>query len=370
MRVPMIDLTRRDPDELAELREAFERVLASGRFILGPEVEAFEAECAAYLGAKHAIGVSSGTDALLVSLMALGIGPGDEVLCPAYSFVATAEVVVRVGAKPVFADIDEATMNLDPEDAARRVTKRTRALLPVHLFGLCADMARLEALAREHGLFVVEDAAQAFGAEHRGRKAGTMGTFGCFSFFPTKNLGGFGDGGLVVTADDELAARVRSLRQHGARERGRFERIGGNFRLDALQAALLRVELPRVDARIAARRANAARYRERLRDAERAGRIVLPSADPTHTYNQLVVRCEARDALRARLRERGVASEVYYDATLPEQACFGAGEGPSLPVAHAASRTSLALPVAPELGVEEVELAADAIAQLCRVERG
>ena len=237
--VPLLDLTRTDESLEKELQEAFTRVMKSGRYILGPEVEALESECAEYLGCRHAIAVSSGTDALLISLMALGIGPGDEVICPSYSFFASAGCVWRCGARPVFADIVADTYNVSPEDIARKLSPRTRAILPVHLFGQCAEMDPIVELAREREIPVIEDAAQAIGAEYRGRRAGRFGQLACFSFFPTKNLGGFGDGGLVSCEDEELAARLRMLRVHGGEPKYHHKLVGGNFRFGALEAALL-----------------------------------------------------------------------------------------------------------------------------------
>jgi len=262
MPVPLLDLARQNAALHDELTAAFERVLRSGHFILGPEVAEYENECAAMLGARHAIAVSSGTDAILVALMALGIGYGDEVICPAFTFFATAGCVSRLGATPVFADIRSDDFNLDSADAGRRITPRTKAIIPVHLFGQSAEMEPLLALAREHNLAIVEDAAQSFGARHGGRFCGTMGDAGAFSFFPSKNLGGFGDGGLVVTNRDDLAERIRLLRTHGAKPKYYHKLVGGNFRLDALQCALLRVKLPHLKEYSAARSRNAALYVE------------------------------------------------------------------------------------------------------------
>jgi dTDP-4-amino-4,6-dideoxygalactose transaminase len=359
--VPFFDPTRGDAALEAELTEAFLRVLRSGKFILGREVEAFEAACAGYLGARHAIGVSSGTDALTVALLALGVGPGDEVICPAYTFFATAGAVARLGAAPVFADIDPGSFAIDPASIAAALSPRTRAIMAVHLFGRCADV---EAIAATAGpVPIIEDAAQAMGAAPPNppdRKAGTAGALGCFSFFPTKNLGGFGDGGLVVTADDAIAERARLLRAHGARPRNHHLAVGGNYRLDALQAALLAVKLPGLDARIARRAAHAARYEALFREAGLTGdRLELPAAAPGATFNQYVIRVRgegARDRLRRFLTERGVGTEIYYPAPLHRQPCFealGHGEG-SFPHAEAAARETLALPIFPELGDDEI----------------
>ncbi|WP_438024451.1 DegT/DnrJ/EryC1/StrS family aminotransferase [Sorangium sp. So ce233] len=358
--VPFFDRARGDLAMQDELAAVFQSVIRSGQYILGPEVEAFESACAAYLGVRHAIGVSSGTDALLVALMALGIGAGDEVVCPAYTFFATAGAVHRTGARPVFADVLPGSFNVDPASVARVLTERTRAVIAVHLFGDCAPMDELLAVARGRGLPVIEDAAQAFGAE----RAGALGLMGCFSFFPTKNLGGFGDGGLVTTDRDDLAARVRSLRAQGAPRKHHHALVGGNFRLDALQAALLRRKLPRLGALLERRRGHAARYAALLGGAGLP--VALPGAGSAgHTFNQYVIRLEdgsRRDPLRSFLAERGIGAEVYYPAPLHLQPCF-APIGPpagSLPVAEAAARETLALPIFPELTDEEIDRVAAA----------
>ena len=357
-RVPFFERTRGDAAVEGELVAAFQRVLRSGQFILGGEVVALERACATYLGVPHAIGVSSGTDALTVALLALGVGPGDEVVCPAYTFFATAGAIARLGARPVFADVEPRRLMLDPAGLARALTPRTRAVVPVHLFGGCADLDALAAVAGSIPL--VEDAAQAIGAELGAAKAGTVGALGCFSFFPSKNLGGFGDGGLVVTRDDALAERARVLRVHGARPKHHHAILGGNFRLDALQAALLQVKLQGLDEAIARRAAHAARYDALFHEAGLAGGALgLPEAAPGATFNQYVVRVPGagtRDRLRAFLAEQGVGTEVYYPAPLHLQPCFAAlghGEG-SFPVAEAAARETVALPIFPELEAEEV----------------
>lgn len=360
--VPFFDRTRGDAALEGELTAAFQRVLRGGRYILGPEVEAFERACAEALGVRHAIGVSSGSDAVLAALMALGVGPGDEVICPAYTFFATAGAIARLGATPVFVDIDPATYLIDPAAVAARLSPRTRAIVPVHLFGQCADVAALQALS---ALPIVEDAAQAFGALHHGRSAGSMGALGCFSFFPTKNLGGLGDGGLVTTDDAALAARVRALRAHGAPVKHHHTEVGGNFRLDALQAALLRVLLPRVGDALALRRSHAARY-DALFAAAHLAAVVPPLASPFATYNQYVIRVRgagARDGLRTFLADNGVGTEVYYPVALHRQPCFaalGLGEG-SLPAAESAARETLALPIYPELTAAEIDLVVEQI---------
>ena len=264
MKVPLLDVNAQNLPLEEELTAAFTRVLHSGRFIMGPEVEALEAEVAEFVGARHGIGVTSGTDAILVALMALDIGPGDEVLCPAFTFFATAGCISRTGATPVFVDACPGCFNLDPDDAARKVTERTKAIIPVHLFGQSAEMDAVMALAREHNLRVIEDGAQAIGARYRGRGCGSMGDFGTYSFFPSKNLGGFGDGGMVVCNDDDLAERARILRMHGSKPKYFHREVGGNFRLDPLQAALLRVKLRRYGDYTRARQENAAYYTGKL----------------------------------------------------------------------------------------------------------
>lgn len=373
--VPLLDLRRGRSGLALELTAAFERVLESGQYILGPEVEAFETECARYLGAEHAIGVSSGTDALVVSLMALGIGPGAEVICPAYTFFATAGSIHRVGARPVFVDSQSHGFNLDPADVERKLTPNTRAIIVVHLFGECAPMQPLLALAKARGIVLIEDAAQAFGAEHQGQRAGTFGDVGCFSFFPSKNLGGFGDGGLVTTNSSALSERIRTLRAQGAKTKHQHDIVGGNFRLDALQAALLRVKLRHLDEYTAARRRNAGLYEAHLlssRFSSRAGaenaatQLVLPSTDKAHhVFNQYVVRtrASARDRARKYLLEMGIGTEIYYPVPLHLQPCFsqfGHKEG-DFPVAEGAARESFALPIFPELTSAEIESVSEAL---------
>ncbi len=363
--VPLLDL-RREPELDLALEEAFRRVLRSGHYILGPEVDALEAECASYLGVSHALGVSSGTDAILLALMALGIGPGDEVLCPTYTFFATAGTIWRLGARPIFVDIDPVTYNCDVRALAGRITSRTRAIMPVHLFGQAADLDPILALAADRGLAVVEDAAQALGSEYKGRRVGGHGAFGCFSFFPSKNLGALGDAGLLTTNDAALAERARILRTHGGKPKYHHQVVGGNFRIDALQAALLRVKLPRLDGYTAARQRNAALYDELLLASGQAARgagdrpVLLPAVVASrHIYNQYVIRLPEpghRDRLRAFLKDRGVGTEVYYPVPMHEQACF-AELGHRLgdfPHAEAAARQTLALPIFPELRQDEI----------------
>ena len=350
--VPLLDLQAQYLPLRGELLAAIARVCDSQRFILGEEVGGLERELAESIGVEHAIAVSSGTDAILVALMALGIGRGDEVITPTYSFFATAGCVARLGATPVFVDIDRETFNLDPAAVRAAITPRTRAILPVHLYGLCADMDPILAIAEAAGIAVVEDACQAIGARDKGRQAGSMGTAGCFSFYPTKNLAGFGDGGLVTTNDGSLAREIRLLRNHGAETRYVHTRIGGNFRLDALQAAVLRVKLPHLPGWTERRRRNAERY-DRL-FGEQAGDAVARPIEPGgfhHVYNQYVIRVPRRDHVRNELSARDIGTEIYYPVPFHMQECFASlGYPPgSLPVAEAAAATSLALPIYAEL---------------------
>jgi dTDP-4-amino-4,6-dideoxygalactose transaminase len=350
MKVPLLDLKAQYAPLREELRAAMDRVCDSQHFILGPEVDALEREVADFCGAKAGVGVSSGTDALLLALMAIGVGPGDEVVTTPYSFFATAGVVARLGAKPVFADIDGETFNLRSDRVAAKLTPRTKAILPVHLFGRCADLDPLLGL----GVPVIEDAAQAIGArDGKGRSAGTTGLMGCLSFFPSKNLGGFGDGGMILTNDLELAERLRVLRVHGSKPKYRHKWVGGNFRLDALQAAVLRVKLKHLPAWTAGRRANADRYRKLFAEAKLPVR--LPCDVPGHIYNQFVIRLAGRDAVQKRLAEAGIGTEVYYPVPLHLQECFAAlGHTPgAFPDSEACAADSLALPIYPELSSEQ-----------------
>jgi len=353
MRVPLLDLQAQYSEFRDEAEAAIRRVCDSQWFIMGPEVEALESEIAALCGVAHGIGVSSGTDALLAALMAYDIGPGDEVITTPYSFFATAGVVARLGARPVFVDILPESFNLDHEAAVAAITPRTRALLPVHLYGRCAEMTDVVEAGRQHGIPVIEDAAQAIGARtDAGEIAGSLGDCACFSFFPSKNLGAFGDAGMIVTDDDELADRLRTLRVHGARPKYHHQMIGGNFRIDALQAAVLGVKLPRLEGWTEARRRNADRYRKLFAEADLGDLVVLPSDRPGHIYNQFVIRARDRDRLRDRLSEREIGTEVYYPIPLHLQACFSdlGYEPGDLPNAERAAAETLALPIYPELG--------------------
>jgi dTDP-4-amino-4,6-dideoxygalactose transaminase len=356
--VPLLDLKGQYRSIKGEVDEAISRVVESQYFILGPEVAGLETEVAHYCGVGHGVGMSSGTDALLAALMALDVGPGDDIIVPTYTFFATAGVVARVGATPVFVDIDPVTYNLLPEGVSAAVTPRTRAVIPVHLYGRMADLDAIGEAVAGKGIAIIEDAAQAIGAfDARGRKAGSVGEMGCFSFFPSKNLGGFGDGGMTVTNDPETAGRLKMLRMHGMEPKYYHALVGGNFRLDALQAAVLRVKLSHLDGWTAARRRNAERYRELFGETALEGTVTLPPDEPGHIYNQFVIRTPRRDELQAHLRGRGIGTEIYYPLPLHRQECFaelGYAEG-SLPNAEAAARETLALPVYPELTEEQIE---------------
>lgn len=358
MNVPLLDLKAQYRTIRQDIREAIDRVCDSQHFILGPEVTLLEEEIAAFCGAPFAIGVSSGTDALLCALMAINTTPGDEVITTPLTFFATAGVITRLGARPVFADIDPQTFNLAPEALAGKITSRTKAIIPVHLFGRCADMAPILEVAEKHGLYVIEDAAQAIGAYTDDRRqAGSLGHLGCFSFFPSKNLGAFGDAGMIVTHDETLAERASTLRVHGSSPKYFHCTVGGNFRLDALQAAVLRVKLPYLPSWSRGRRRNADRYRQLFKDMELLEWVVLPEDTPGHIYNQFVVRLPQRDALRNFLNDQGVATEIYYPLPLHLQECFrnlGYRTG-DFPQAEAVSSDSLALPIYPELSAHQQE---------------
>jgi len=362
MPIPLLDLKQ----QYATIRDEALRVTAeiyeSQLFILGKRVEEFERDFAAYCQTRHAIGVSSGTDALLEALMVLGIGPGDEVIVPAYSFFATAGVVSRLNAIPVFVDIDLLDYNIDPTLIEEKITPRTKAIMPVHLYGQCAPMAEINAIAAKHNLAVIEDAAQAVGSEYGGRRAGTIGTLGCFSFFPSKNLGAFGDAGAITTNDDELAQRTIDFRVHGMRPKYFHHYVGGNFRIDALQAAMLHIKLPLLESWHEGRRRNADLYRRYFADAATGARVILPEELPgrRHIYNQYIVRFPegraVRDRVMEHLRKVSIGCEVYYPLTLPQQACFA--DVPSVrdkyPNSDAAAEQTLAIPVFPELKEEQV----------------
>jgi dTDP-4-amino-4,6-dideoxygalactose transaminase len=353
--IPLLDLKAQYAPLREEIRAAVDRVMDSQVFIMGPEVQALEQEVAAYSQCRYGIGMSSGTDALLAALMAVDIGPGHEVITTPYTFFATAGCIARLGARPVFVDIDPRTYNIDTQQLADKITRATRAIIPVHLFGQMADMTPILALAERHGLCVIEDAAQAIGAELDGRRAGSLGQMGCFSFFPSKNLGGFGDGGMVVTNDPSLAAKLDILRKHGSQPKYYHQMIGGNFRLDALQAVVLRIKLQHLDAWTAARQRNADRYQALFAAAgitEAAG-LQLPYTAPArrHIYNQYVVRVPRRDQMLEHLKQARIGTEVYYPVPLHLQECFrGLGYGVGdFPASEAAAQSTLALPIYPEL---------------------
>ncbi len=380
MKVPLLDLKPQYKSLKKEIDDTLIRVAESQYFILGPEVNNLEEKFCEFLNVKHAVGVSSGTDALLLALMAIDIGPGDEVIVPTYSFFATAGVVSRLNAKPVFVDSDPVTFNIKPEDIEKNITDKTKAVIPVHLYGQCADMDPIMEIAGRHNIKVIEDGAQAISAVYSdGRCAGTIGDIGCYSFFPSKNLGCFGDGGLVVTNDDELAEKLVIKRVHGGKPKYYHKVIGGNFRLDALQAAIIGVKLPHLNEWSEKRRQNAALYTElflKHKLAEREGvteiddnnKVLLPKAvyrdlsdkpgmSNYHIYNQYIIRVEDRDELKKYLLESEIATEIYYPIPFHLQECFdflGYKEG-DFPIAEFAAKSSLALPIYPELTGEQIE---------------
>ena len=374
----MLDLVAEHAPYRGELLAAFERVLDSGRFVLGPEVEAFEQEIGKWIGVPNAIGVSNGSDALLLALQAVDVGPGDEVICPTFTFFATAGAVARLGGIPIFVDSAECCYNLRADQVAAKIGPKTKAIIAVHLFGQCADMDPILAAAKKHGIPVIEDAAQALGAKDKGRMAGTMGTLGCFSFFPTKNLGALGEGGLVTTKDPQLAEKVRKLRVHGAKVKYFHEMIGGNFRLHELQAAFLRVKLKHLDSALKKRRGSAQKLMSSLQEKwsaimpldscichgqgssaeQKPGTLLLPfschSGKEEHTWNQFVIRVLGhgkRDTLREKLARDGIQTEVYYPRAMHEQDCFLAEEK-KFPVATLLSQETIALPLS---GIQYVD---------------
>ena len=363
MTVPLLDLRAQYKTIRDEVLKVTEQVYEDQAFILGKRVEAFEADFARYCHSRHSVGVSSGTDALLIALMVLDIKPGDEVIVPAYSFFATAGVVERIGAIPVFVDIDPTSYNIDTALIEKEITKRTRAIMPVHLYGQCADMDAINAIAKPRGIAVIEDAAQAVGAEYDGKRAGALGTIGCFSFFPSKNLGAFGDAGAVTTDDEAMVQKLVDFRVHGMRPKYFHHSVGGNFRIDALQAAILHVKLPHLDSWTEGRRRNAALYRERFAASKVKDRIVLPVELPRrrHVINQFIVRFpegqQVRDRVMNTLRERAIGCEIYYPVTLPAQKCFAQlpSAKRSYPESERASHETLAIPVFPELTADQLD---------------
>ncbi|MBC7911458.1 MAG: DegT/DnrJ/EryC1/StrS family aminotransferase [Pyrinomonadaceae bacterium] len=366
MKVPLLDLHAQYETLREEMRAAVDRVFEEQAFILGSEVAELEQELASYSKVRHAIGCANGSDALLLALMALGIGAGDEVITTPYSFFATASAIARLGARPVFVDINPQTYNIEVGKIEAAITERTRALIPVHLYGQCAEMQAIEELCARRGIQIIEDAAQAIGADEAdGRRAGGMGAIGCFSFYPSKNLGAAGDAGMLTTNDDKLAESLRILRVHGGERRYYHKVIGLNSRLDALQAAVLRVKLPRLDEWSDARARNATRYTQLLTDAGLTEQVTPPFVRPgvRHIYHQYVIRADRRDALLEHLKQHGVGTDIYYPVPLHMQECFGylgyaAGD---LPEAERAARETLALPVYPELTAEQQEYVVDVI---------
>lgn len=371
--VPMLDVSRENRRLRAEIDAALAEVCESGAFVHGPACARFEAAIAAYCGVEHAVGCASGSDALLLALLALGVGPGDEVIVPSFTFFATASAVWRLGAKPVFADIRPDSFNLDPADVLYKLTSSTKAIIPVHLFGQCAEMSEIgQIAAAAHGIPIIEDACQAIGAEYKGRRAGSIGACGALSFYPTKNLGGFGDGGMITTNDGALAAKLRVLRDHGQQPRYHHHFVGLNSRLDAVQAAVLGVKLPHVDHGAAARARHAERYAKEFARRSLGEQIVAPTTAEgcSHVWNQYTIRVAGgrRDELQKYLAERKIGSAIYYPVPLHRQKCFaplGYEEG-SLPVTEQACREVLSLPVYPELTAVEQETVIDAIAAFCR----
>ena len=386
--VPLLDITRSLPPLEAGLGEAFWRVIKSGHYILGPEVEALEKELAPYCQSKHAIGTSSGTDALLLALMALDIGDGDEVICPTYTFFATAGAIWRSGARPVFVDCCPGCYNALPSAIAAKITAKTRAIMPVHLFGQSSEMQPVLALAQQHKIAVIEDAAQALGAEYQGKRLGSLGTIGCFSFFPSKNLGAFGDAGLCTTQDDAVAAKLRLMRVHGGKPKYYHSMIGGNFRIDALQAALLRVRLAHLESYTAQRQRNAAIYTQLFKASGQAttqpcvcragashaagdAALSLPTASQSrHIYNQYIVRVHngRRDQVRQALSDRKIGHEIYYPVPMHMQPCFASlgHKAGDFPHAEAAAHDTLALPIFPELRADEIEAVAQTVLAACQ----
>ncbi len=364
MNIPLLDLKAQYASIKNEVNAAIGEVLESQHFILGPKVDQCEKAVAAYSNCSHGIGVSSGSDALLACLMAENIGPGDEVITSPYTFFATVGAISRLGATPVFVDIDPATYNMNVCQIASKITTKTRIIIPVHLFGQVADMDPVMRLAEEHKLVVIEDAAQAIGAEYKGRRAGSIGHYGCFSFFPSKNLGAIGDGGMIVTNDAQRADRLRVLRGHGAKPKYYHRIVGGNFRLDAIHAAVVSAKLPHLDSWTVARQHNAKRYDQLFREANLP--IGLPVvATNRHIFNQYVIRSSSRDELQAFLKNKGVGSEVYYPVPMHLQDCFaylGIKAG-AFPEAERAAEESLAIPVYPELSDAQARYVVESIAE-------
>jgi len=370
MKVPLLDLKAQYNQIRKEVMVAIEAVCEEQGFILGPRVTEFEQAVKEYTGSKHAVAVASGSDALLLSLMAMGIGPGDEIITVPYTFFATCGAISRVGAKPVFVDIRLDTFNLDPNLIDGKLTTRTKAILPVHLFGQCAAMEPIAKIAARGGLRVIEDACQAIGASRNGVRAGVLGHTACFSFFPTKNLGGFGDGGMITTNDAGLHDKLAMLRVHGSKVRYVHDLVGINSRLDALQAAVLRVKLSYLDRWTEGRRRNAGRYERLFQEHKLLERVVLPKTDPEnfHVFNQFTIRAQKRDDLRAYLREKDIGTEIYYPVPMHLQACYahlGYHKG-AFPMAERASEEALSLPIYAELTDDQLSYVVETIADFYR----
>ncbi len=387
MKVPLLDLKPQYHTLKKELDEAVLKVAESQYFILGPQVESFENKTAEYLKANRAIGVSSGTDALLLALMALDIKPGDEVIVPTYSFFATAGVVARLNAVPVFTDVDPVTYNMIPEDFEKKITNKTKAVIPVHLYGQSADMDKIVEIAKAHNIYVVEDGAQAIGVEYKdGKKVGTIGDIGCYSYFPSKNLGGYGDAGMIVTMDEELGEKIKIMRVHGMQPKYYHPMIGGNFRIDAIQAAVLEVKLPHLDNWSEKRRENAALYNRLFRDAgiatanglteyDETNKVLLPKAvyensgvTNFHIYNQYIIRTKQRDELKKFLIENSVGCDVYYPVPFHRQECFGylGCKDEDYPNSNVAAEETLALPIYPDLTTEQIEYVVETISRFIK----
>ncbi len=382
MKVPLLDLKAQYQSIKKEIDEKVSSVIESQYFILGPEVTKFEENMAKYLGCKHVIGVSSGTDALLLALMALDIKPDDEVILPTYSFFATAGVVARLNAKPVFVDIDPLSFNIDVNQVKAKITPRTKAIIPVHLYGQSAEMDSLMAISKETGIPVIEDAAQAIGTQYKdGRMVGTIGDIGCFSFFPSKNLGGFGDAGMVTTNNDDLAYQLRIKRVHGGEKMYYHKVIGGNFRIDALQAAVINVKLPYLDSWTAGRQKNASIYADLFKGfglSEEEGKLTFDSKNKVllpkavyknnghknyHIYNQFIIRVEKRDELMEHLKTKDIGCAIYYPVPFHQQECFAylSNDNSQFPHSNNAAAHSLALPIYPELSKEQLTYVAESI---------
>ena len=370
IKVPLLDIPLSYEAVLADVEKNINEVIRSGYFILGPVVEELERQIAAYCGAKYAVGVSSGTDALLISLMAAGIGEGDEVITTPFTFFATAGSISRLGAKPVFVDIKPSTFNIDPKHIEKNITNKTRAIIPVHLYGQCADMDPILDLAKKNNLAIIEDAAQAIGSKYKGGGAGSLGDYGCFSFFPTKNLGGFGDGGMVTMASEELYEQVKTLRVHGSNNKYYHKVIGGNFRLDAIQAAVVLAKLKFLDQCTKKRRSNAQTYDRLFKEKGATDSLILPQEIiPHHVYNQYIVRVkEKRDELRSFLGGKNIATEIYYPLPLHLQDCFaslGYKKG-DFPESEKAADEIIALPIFPELTTDQLEYVAASISHFLK----